>query len=966
MRALGFYQGLSYFLFFDLLYSFLPFVFIYIGHLLYFVTFIGQKMSKQRPLFSFPVFWYIPILLFLFPIVGISQHDQLLQIIESGQAKEGIENSLDQFFKDNESRLNDRELADCYHDVGSQWYYANWWNTGSLPDLEKAIDYTKKALDIKKNLDNLPVGSLEKTAYNLGAFHHLKGEVFKAEKAYLFLLQKGNDPEKIENAKVELGNIYLEIGDFYKALEQFDEIIISNNSSTITENFIDAHIIKAEIFSLMGIAQFSEEIRTNLSKADSLLKLSGISESYYNNRINQTQGNRLIEIGDYENAIKFHKRVLSDSLNLYPNELARVYNSLGFSEIKLRRFDLAEKYLQTSIDYDPDYSLPYENLGDLYMAKKDFDKAMYNYQKAIYWSVNKSDPVEVTNLPSLSEIEVASEKIFLLNHLVTKANGWLRFYEVEPREAYLQYALSTFRLSDRLIDLIRNESTENQSKYFWREKGANLYSKAVEVCYLLDLPEAAYYFMERNKALLLMEDISAEQAKEMANLPQDISEREFKLKQNIYLSENELRNFEPTSGSSLDSVRQRVYESKRIYNTFADSLATAFPDYVIIKKQAHLLPYENFISDYISENEAVLQYILNEEQGYGLLTSRKQSTFFKLENVKKLNESLIQLYSQLTDLTTNRDELTHFNTLSHQIFNQLVPETVHGTIKGKKLTLITDYILQQIPFETLVTDPDGPSYLIEDTEIRYAYSMSYLNAKKQVSDTAENQLLAIAPVTFTRLGLPELVFSASEVEEALKVLDGKRIVNREASKAQFLQYVNDYGIVHLSTHADIGEDSDPWIAFSDQKMFLNEVYATKNRADMVVLSACNTSIGELKKGEGAMSLARGFFHSGAKSVVSSLWSTNDKSSKELMVAFYRGLEKGLTKSAALRKAKLDYIERYRGSTISPAYWGALIVIGDDAPIMTSDGPPRLIIWAALGLILVLGLYFVIKRRKASP
>ncbi len=905
------------------------------------------------------------MLLFLFPIVGISQHDQLLQIIESGQAKEGIENSLDKFFEDNEARLNDRELADCYHDVASQWYYENWWNTGSLPYLVKAIDYTKKALDIKKNLDNLPVGSMEKTAYNLGAFHHLKGEVFKAEKAYLFLLQNGKDPDKIENAKVELGNIYLEIGDFYKALEQFDEIIISNNSSTITENFIDAHIIKAEIFSLMGIAQFSDDIRTNLSKADSLLKRSGISESYYNNRINQTQGNRLIEIGDYENAIKFHKRVLSDSLNLYPNELARVYNSLGFSEIKLKRFDLAEKYLQTSIDHDPNYSLPYENLGDLYMAKKDFDKAMYNYQKAIYWSINKSDPVEVTNLPSLSEIEVASEKIFLLNHLVTKANGWLRFYEEEPREAYLLYALSTFRLSDRLIDLIRNESTENQSKYFWREKGANLYSKAVEVCYLLDLPEAAYYFMERNKALLLMEDISAEQAKEMANLPQDVSEREFKLKQDIYLSENELRNFEPTSESSLDSVRQRVYESKRIYNTFADSLATAFPDYATIKKQAHLLPYKNFISDYISEDEAVLQYILNEEQGYGLLTSREQTTFFKLGNVKNLNERLVQLYGQLTDLTTSRDELTRFNTLSHQIFNQLVPKTVHKAIKGKKLTLVTDYILQQIPFEAFVTDLDGPTYLIEDTEIRYAYSMSYLNAKKQVSSKAKNELLAIAPVTFNTLGLPELMFSKSEVEEAERIFSGKKLMNQEATKARFLEQVNDYNIVHLSTHADIGEDSDPWIAFSDQKMFLKEVYATKNRADMLVLSACNTSIGELKKGEGAMSLARGFFHAGAKSVVSSLWSTNDKSSKELMTTFYKGLSEGLTKSAALRRAKIDYIERYRGSSISPAYWSALIIIGDNTPVKITNRPWQMLIWAVLGVLLLLIVYWGGKRGNRS-
>ena len=919
-------------------------------------------MSKQRPLFSVPVFWCIPILFFLFPIVGVSQHDQLLQIIESGQAKQRTENSLDQFFKDNKPHLNDWELADCYHDVASKWYYENWWNTGSVPDLEKAIGYTEKALNIKKKLDSLPQGSLEKTAYNLGAFHHLNGEVFKAEKAYLFLVQNGKDAAKIENAKVELGNIYLEIGDFYKALEQFDEIIISNNSTKITENLIDAHIIKAEIFSLMGIAQFSEEIRTNLSKADSLLKHSGISESYYNNRINQTEGNRLIEIGDYENAIKFHKKVLSDSLNLYPNELARVYNSLGFSEIKAKRFDLAEKYLQTSIDHDPNYSLPYENLGDLYSAKKDFDKAMYHYQKAIYWSINKSDPIEVTTLPSLSEIEVASEKIFLLNHLVTKANGWLRFYEEEPKKAYLQYALATFRLSDRLIDLIRNESTENQSKYFWREKGANLYSKAVEVCYLLNLPETAYYFMERNKALLLLEDISAEQAKEIANLPQDVSEREFLLKKDILLQENQHQNH--TDPTLKDSLKKVVYETKQRYYSFIDSLTEAYPEYEKTKKQIQILPYESFKSKYVTQDRAVLQYILNKDQGYGLFNSSESTVFFKLENAPELNNELIELYTQLTDFGASRSKLEQFNRISNKIFSQLIPSTVLKELQNQKVTIVSDYLLQQIPFEAFVTRTSPPRYLIEDTEITYAYSVSYLDAKQKINNTPRRGFFGLAPVEFSTLNLQQLHFSQLEVEEAAIHFEGDTYLNDLATKSNFIESLPLYRIIHLSTHADVGDNGNPWIAFSDEKVYLNELYAAKTEAQIVVLSACNTSIGELKKGEGAMSLARGFFHAGAKSVISSLWSTNDKSSKEIMAGFYQNLSEGLSQSEALRKAKLHYINTNKGSNLGPGYWAALIVIGDDAPVVQHTYK-----WPLYGVLLFVCLtflvYFLIKKRAKN-
>ena len=333
--------------------------------------------------------------------------------------------------------------------------------------------------------------------------------------------------------------------------------------------------------------------------------------------------------------------------------------------------------------------------------------------------------------------------------------------------------------------------------------------------------------------------------------------------------------------------------------------------------------------------------------------------------MEDLNKKIISYYGQLTDLVTNRDKLANLSLLSNQVFGALVPESVFEAIKGKKLTLITDYILQQIPFEAFVVNAETGSYLIENTEIRYAYSMSYLDAKKQVHNEAEKELFALAPVQFTGLGLPELLFSTSEVNEVEEIFPGKLALKNDATKTNFLDNIDNFKIVHLSTHADAGEGGDPWIALFDQKMFLNEIYANKNRAEMVVLSACNTSIGELKKGEGAMSLARGFFYSGAKSVVSSLWSTNDKSSKELMVAFYKGLDKGLTKSAALREAKMEYIDRYRGSTISPAYWSALIVIGDNSPISSTSSDSLFWVSGILGILVLAGLYFLFKKRKAS-
>lgn len=93
-----------------------------------------------------------------------------------------------------------------------------------------------------------------------------------------------------------------------------------------------------------------------------------------------------------------------------------------------------------------------------------------------------------------------------------------------------------------------------------------------------------------------------------------------------------------------------------------------------------------------------------------------------------------------------------------------------------------------------------------------------------------------------------------------------------------------------------------------------DLYNLQLNADPVVLSACETGIGELRRGEGIVSLARGFTYAGAKSIVTSLWSVADEKTKDIMVAFYQNLKKGLPRGEALRQAKLEYIDGLEGHT----------------------------------------------------
>ena len=98
-------------------------------------------------------------------------------------------------------------------------------------------------------------------------------------------------------------------------------------------------------------------------------------------------------------------------------------------------------------------------------------------------------------------------------------------------------------------------------------------------------------------------------------------------------------------------------------------------------------------------------------------------------------------------------------------------------------------------------------------------------------------------------------------------------------------------------------------------------------ADLIVLSACQTGLGKMVRGEGMIGLTRAFMYAGASSVLVSLWSVSDVSTSKLMEKFYENLVvKNQDKAEALRRAQLSMLETERFS--HPFYWAPFVLIGD--------------------------------------
>jgi CHAT domain-containing protein len=266
--------------------------------------------------------------------------------------------------------------------------------------------------------------------------------------------------------------------------------------------------------------------------------------------------------------------------------------------------------------------------------------------------------------------------------------------------------------------------------------------------------------------------------------------------------------------------------------------------------------------------------------------------------------------------------------------------------------------------------------LINDYTISYAYSISqWLNDKQRsIPDIrASHSCLAIAP-TFDQNDktLAPLEHNLSEAQAVLTQFPGMLLADSMASRQQFLAHAGDYAILHLATHAlanmrdgdyaylVLASDSiDPTTLHS--KLYVKDLYAQHWKAQLAVLSACETGIGNFRSGEGVISLGRGFAQAGVRSTVSSLWQINDTQTALLMEQFYHFLQQGYRKDDALQSAKTTLLKQSSHDLAHPFYWASYLPYGDMAPLQI--GQNSLVWWWLGGLLLLASAYYFFRPKR---
>ncbi len=857
------------------------------------------------------------------------------------------------FFATHQQHPDPLALAYCYHEYSKKAYRTA---------IDPAITLIDQAIAIR--LAHNDHRGAAQSLYAKAYYYNLKGNYPKSIRLYTQLLALSQDPNLKAKTHNRMGVMYTKIGDFDQAGIHFEIVERYCKQQNKRKLLLKNHIDFSKLFSTKSWKNH-HQIAYHLQQADSLITVVNANDQ---NRliVRQMFGNLYDATHAFDQAILHHQRALAISMRMQDSAyIAMNYNNIGISYRKSGAYQKAFEYYQQAMAYAANevaiQAMVYNNLGDYYVSKEAYPEAMVAYHKAIVYTLQKTDTLDDTTLPTIETFIMSPYKLDVLGYLTDKAHAWLAYYAHDPQEKYLEWALETFRVADRLVDEIRLESTEFQSKLFWRAQSAALYMKAVQACYQLGKPEEAYYFIEKNKAILLLEDLVQQQATVNAGIPTSLSDRAFELKRNIHLSETQLHRETAKSNQTIDSLKSVVYERKRIYKQFIDSLVIRYPVYYTSTQQLPLVSFDTMLSDVTATEEVTIYYMLNAAEGYGLLVTAEGPQLFKIHHVPELQKNIAQLQQQLVSPLYTTSELAAYKKTAHTILTTILPEKAIASLHDKNLRIIPDGSLQQLPFEVLTTSASlDAKYLLQHCDISYAYSSSFLALNEKVIRTPTDDFIGFAPVSFKDTTLVNLSRSLTETTEIASLFTGDVYQKEQASKHHLMTTATQYKVIHLSTHAGIGDKTSPWIALHDDRIYLEELYHTRNQAELVVLSACNTSKGALKTGEGVMSLARGFFSSGTRSVVSTLWSVNEKSTNEIITEFYQRLQKGETKISALQAAKRRYIQRHHGVEAAPYYWGALILIGNtDAMVFKKQS---LLKWGiGIGVLVVMLVVLAIKR-----
>ncbi len=777
--------------------------------------------------------------------------------------------------------------------------------------IDQALENLKEAEDL---LDETSLQAAE-CFDDLGVIYTTNGNRELAlqylQKALAIRQKEGVDQVLIADSYNNIGRVYLND-------EPLQAIIYFTRALNIyTEELGKSHPKVALIYSNMAFANANQN---NFNDALAYLEqVAGIYNTIYtsdhpNKAFTLNNQGRILEMkGDFEGALDFQNRALEMYLKLYGSRHPEVANT-------------------------------YFLIGSVHQKTEAYDKAIEAFQKSIYANLFDQEYSDIYELPEIRDYFNAD---ILLTSLQAKAQSLEAYhYSQTLKMKDIDGALNTLMKCDELITQIRQVRFNEADKLKLGEIAAEIYENGIGIAAYLSnrtfkkqyYLNRAFNFCERSKSSILLAAINDTNAKQFAGIPDSEIAIEDSLKTEIDFLEQRLARLDKEE--EIREVKIELLKYQNGLRDFIDKLEARYPEYYDLKYNTEIAGIPQ-VQSILDDQTAMLSYFIGVERIYIFEISKDKSRLHDLPRSENFSRNLSGFRNSIKFYV---DET--FTITSNELHDQLIPKIPEEI---SRLIIVPDAAIGTIPFEALVYEKGADNsirnnkYLINKHSVAYDYAATLVVNKAGNQDKANKKgILLAAPVSFQYDGLylAELPDSKKEIDEIEKLFAGAQrqavsSTGTDASEAMIKSAsLSDFQFIHLATHG-IVDQSRPELsrvflcpgASEDGSLYSGEIYNLKFNANLVTLSACETGLGQVAKGEGIVGLSRALQYAGAQNLIVSLWQVADQSTADLMIEFYKQSlnGKGPGYAGDLRTAKLSLLES--SDYYNPFYWAPFILIG---------------------------------------
>lgn len=872
----------------------------------------------------------------------------------------------------------------------------------SKANLEVALNFYNQSLAIAKYNFGDDHAETADAYVKIGDIHRIKRN-FSVANDYL---QKALDihlatsgPDHINTASVyyTLGSLYGETGNYIKSLS-----FISKAAAIYKTALGDTHPVVNVFQYLIALGHINskqyDEAEVLLNQVVQFQKNIGEEDAIemalayeHLGKVHLAKNNKAIAIDYYDRSLEIYEAINGinhpDTYTAYLSKGKALYEQKNNLQEGLVALKKAVRIGQDIYTKTPNKLFKgYLELGSCYLELGEYKKA----DSFLYLAYNlllASDKGSVYSSDDLAEIELK------LTYLSLK-----KFQENKEIEN-LYEANNLLPTIEKRLDYLKQHFQSIDSGQSITNQFFNFYQYAIDINYYLheetgdkEYANKVFAYSEKSKTFILMRTLQNEEALQVAGIPDSIVVKTNGLSADITYKEKLLfeNNQEEERDEAMNvSLNSQLFDLQEKHEELLHNIERNYPTYYQLKYDLKPTSITKIQEEILSDEQTLVEYFLSDQNIYIFLINKDEVILKKLPKSIDLS-SMVQAFRksihEYDPLKNNATSIKQYANLGHTLYQQLI-KPIQPNLRSQVI-FVTNGLLEYLPFDALVVQAAADlnqfrnyEYLVSNHAISYAYSATWLHTvlSKEGKSFTSNYL-GVAPSFLLKKGSKKsskkssrsnifdpLKYNQSEVQNISQLMDGDVLLGTAATEKSFKEIADTYQIIHLATHGEsnITQGNYSFLAFANPKdttkgqlFYVKDLQSIVLPTELVVLSACETGIGELQRGEGVVSVGKGFSYAGARSVLSTLWKINDNTAAKLMPLFFENIKAGQLKDIALTNAKNTFLKTQRDP--HPYYWSGYLVYGDTSKIAMNHFSTALLggLFGALGFGLLASFLFL--------